>query len=279
MLLNVQPRAGSARNSKRLPANSARVHSGSLAGSVGIVTMTLARSEEEARQLVTALRKLSTAGLSAWVGEGGSVPGFAERLEGLPGVRLCPLADGFRPTLVNQLRSAFAAALQSDCAWFLSTEPDKSAFFGRGLRTLADNPPEGPVPGLVLASRTPQGFSTFPEGQRIAEGMMNRICSEALGQEGDFTYGPMLISRRLARFVERIPESLGWGWRFFLMAVAHQLGLGVELRPIGSPCPRSQRGEDDARSREYRLKQLVQNVTGLANGWTFLLDPPLETIG
>lgn len=247
--------------------------------SVGIVTMTLARTVSEARQLEAALRTLSGLGLPVWAGEGGSMPGFAERIEALSNVQVCPLANGCKPTLVRQVRTAFGKALESDCTWFLYTEPDKRAFFANGLLTLAQASaaPDSAAPGLVLAARTPRGFATFPEGQRIAEGLMNRICGEALGQEGDYTYGPMLIHRRLARDVERIPENLGWGWRFFLMALARQLRMGIVLRKVGRPCPRSQRGEDDARSRDYRLRQLIENMTGLANGWTFLLDPPTLT--
>ncbi|MFO1499786.1 MAG: hypothetical protein U1G07_15565 [Verrucomicrobiota bacterium] len=104
---------------------------------------------------------------------------------------------------------------------------------------------------------------------------MNRLCGEALGQPGDYTYGPMLIPRPLVRFFDLVPEHLGWGWRFFLIAVAHQLRMRTELITVGARCPQAQQNEDDLPARAHRLRQLHQNVTGLANGWTCLLDQPI----
>ncbi len=101
---------------------------------------------------------------------------------------------------------------------------------------------------------------------------MNKLSMEALGPAGDYTYGPMVVPMQLIPYLMLVPEDLGWGWRFFLMAVARQLRVPVRLTACGTSCLRSQRNEDDDRSRAYRLRQLVQNVSGLANGWTCLLD-------
>ena len=235
--------------------------------------MTLARDSSEARALERSLRVLSKPVRPIYVGEGGSDPSFVDRIKRLPNVHVCAIEDGREPTLVNQLHSAFSGARRSGAAWLLYTEPDKRAFFAKGLDSLAEaglNSDSGH--GLILAARAPRAFATFPEGQRIAETLMNRICGEALGQEGDYTYGPMLINGQLLNYMHLIPENLAWGWRFFLMAIAHQLRMSVTLRKVGSPCPPGQRDEDDAMSRAYRLRQLTQNVTGLANGWTCLLD-------
>jgi hypothetical protein len=242
-----------------------------------IVTMTRATTPAEARLLKGSLRALSRSNLPIYVGEGGSETDFVERVKKLPNVHLCRPAPGQRVTLVNQLRNAFARASAIGSEYLLYTEPDKRAFFAAGLRTLAASlaRPERARAGIVLAARTPESFATFPAGQRAAETMMNGLCAEAFGREGDYTYGPMLIHHRLVGHLENLTEDAGWGWRFFLMAIAHQLGLEIDFCPVPDRCPRPQRAEDDAQSRRYRLHQLVQNVAGLSNGWICLLHAPL----
>jgi hypothetical protein len=78
----------------------------------------------------------------------------------------------------------------------------------------------------------PAAQATFPKGQQIAERFMNRLCGEALGQPGDYTYGAMLINAGLLNETPLLPDNLGWGWRFFLIAAAHQpVGPAVTLTP------------------------------------------------
>ena len=244
---------------------------------VAIVTVTWARSPAEAQLLQRALRTLSKTGLPIYVGEGGSGRDFIRALGRLPNLRVCSLDTSCRPTLVNQLRAALTRAEETHPDYLLYTEPDKRAFFTQGLPMLIRTAQSGARrPGLVLAARTPRSFATFPKGQQIAERFMNRLCAEALGQVGDYTYGPMLISARLLKHTPPLPENLGWGWRFFLMAVAHQLRTPTVFCTVRTQCPASQRNEDDASDRDYRLRQLIENVTGLANGWTCLLDQPAQ---
>jgi hypothetical protein len=61
-------------------------------------------------------------------------------------------------------------------------------------------------------------------------------------------------------------QDIGWGWRFFLLAVARRLGFPIRRFVADLPCPPEQRGEDDTRSCIYRMEQLAQNVRGLALG-------------
>jgi hypothetical protein len=251
--------------------------SAAASNTIAVVSMTLARTEAEAGELLRALRALSKSGLPVFLGEGGSGPAFVESLKRLPGTHVCSPDRGARPTLVNQLRTAFAAAQSENPDFFLYTEPDKRTFFNRGLLSLADAARRSERPaGIVVAARSAADFATFPPGQRAAESLMNQVCGEALHLPGDYTYGPLLISRRLIPYLKFVPEDLGWGWRFFLLGIARQLGVPVELCPVPGRCPPSQRGEDDERSRGYRLRQLVQNVTGLANGWIDLLHQGLD---
>jgi hypothetical protein len=248
---------------------------------VAVVTMTRARTALEGRELAAALGVLLKNNLPVFAGDGGSLEGFLKQVSRWPNLHICPPQRQSRTSLVEQLRRAFAKAQQIHPQYLLYTEPDKRAFFARSLPPFltAATAAAGPAPGLVVAARTARGFASYPRGQRIAESFMNRLCSEALGQAGDYTYGPMLISARLLSVAPAIPENLGWGWRFFLIAVAHQLRMPIRLCTVTSQCPRSQRGEDSAQARDYRLRQLQENVTGLANGWTCLLDQPTMPVG
>jgi hypothetical protein len=207
------------------------------------------------------------------VAEGPSETAFAGWLAQRQELTVAKWQPQTKPGLVAQLLPAFRAARAYDPEWVLYTEPDKRQFFRDGLyRLIEASTAPGVRPGLILAARTAQGLRTYPCGQRTAETMMNQMCGEAVGQPGDYTYGPMLIHRSLLGYTEQMPEELGWGWRFFLIALAHQTRRDIALCTVPNECPRAQQAEDDPAARVYRLRQLVENVTGLANGWTFLLE-------
>lgn len=178
-------------------------------------------------------------------------------------------------TLINQLGIAFEKAGQTSADFILYTEPDKRSFFIDGVHLLVQQLENltHPAPGLIIAARSEDDFATFPSGQRAAETIMNELYGEALGVQGDYTYGPMLIHKELLKCFRLVPEEMGWGWRFYMMAIARQLGRTIHLCAVPGPCPPAQRSEDRTRSRRYRLGQLLENVSGLANGWIGLLDP------
>jgi hypothetical protein len=267
----------------RLPAQSNfQHHAAARPLRLAIVTMSRARTQEEEACLTESLSRLSAMGLPIYVGEGGSRSSFVGRLLALSNVTVSYPNPSIPCSLVGQLRAAFARAAEIKPDYVVYTEPDKLEFFRTGLhrmlRMLAREVERGPAPGLVLASRSSRGMSTFPLGQQVAERYINEICAEALDQPGDYTYGPLILHRRLLEYMPVIPSEVGWGWRFFMIAVARQLRLPVKLCVVPNTCPRSQRGEDDPRARQYRLRQLEENVTGLVHGWTCLLDHELATL-
>jgi len=144
----------------------------------------------------------------------------------------------------------------------LYTEPDKLEFFNNHLRYFLEK--SAAQRGMILAARSPDAFATFPRCQQLTESIMNRLCANALNSSGDFCYGPMLIPGALLAHVPQLESSFGWGWRFFLMGLAHRRGIGVNLVEGPFECPINQRNEDDTRARSYRLLQLDQNTAGFA---------------
>jgi hypothetical protein len=76
----------------------------------------------------------------------------------------------------------------------------------------------------------------------------------------------MFVRADLVPHVTELHEDMGWGWRPYLMAIAHRLGAGVAYHLADLPCPEHQRGEDHEAARIYRVEQLAQNVKGLALG-------------
>src|SRR5207248_7308524 len=105
-------------------------------------------------------------------------------------------------------------------------------------------------------------FRTFPDFQQLTEGAFNALCGAIVGERGDYCYGPFLMNRALVPHLEGLRPDLGWGWRPFVFATAHQLGYRIVHRVDNLPCPREQRVNEES-ERIHRLRQLRQNVDGL----------------
>jgi hypothetical protein len=120
--------------------------------------------------------------------------------------------------------------------------------------------------GVAIAARDEKSFRTFPPGQRWTETFTNEVANLYFGRRdarADYCYGPLLLSPKATTFALKAPDELGWGWRFYTMALAQKNLLQVQ-RIVGNyPCPPEQRGEDLPEDRLYRLKQLRQNLAAL----------------
>jgi hypothetical protein len=227
---------------------------------VGISTIMLARTAQEEQVLRASLAALSRLLLPIYVADGGSPEGLVNWVECLPGVTL------IRPTrrgLIAQVKTSLTAAQSAGHPFVLYTEPDKQHFFETAVLDLVRRAPDVSAPGLMLASRTNDSFSTFPPLQRFTESTINRMTGEAVGQVGDYSYGPFLIDRALIDWVDDVPDDIGWGWRHYLFVTAQRLGHGVMHFPGDFPCPPHQRDEDD-QERAHRIRQLSQNIEGLS---------------
>jgi len=239
---------------------------------IAVATMSLARSPEEEDLLHGSLEYLSAKGLPVVVADGGSEEGFGDRLRTLPHLTVVGRQTDGAPRLVGQVQASLAEAARIDSDWILYTEPDKRWFFEHRMDDFLTSVEGAGSASVVVASRDAASFATFPRGQQLAETLLNTLCAETFGVDGDFTYGPLLIRPELLPAVLALRQDLGWGWRIFLMAVAHRMGQPVALHSADLPCPEEQRGEDDVASRIYRMEQLAQNVRGLALGLKTALD-------
>jgi hypothetical protein len=224
-----------------------------------VATMMLARTLQEEQVLRDSMRALSRLQLPVFVADGGSPASLTEYVAALPGMTvLTPLRRG----LVPQVHTALTAAHEAGHPFILYTEPDKTGFFERGVIELIQRAPSTRDAGVILASRNEESFATFPPLQRFTESTINRLTGNVIGQVGDYSYGPFLLNRALVGHVDGVPTAIGWGWRHYLFAIAHHLGLGVLLVTDDFPCPLDQRDEDDT-ERANRMGQLSQNVDGL----------------
>jgi hypothetical protein len=226
---------------------------------VAVATITWARSPVEEAQLRRSLQVLAAWGLPVAVADRGVNPGFVDFLEGLEGVSVTvPAAAG----LVAQVQASFGVAAAFDRDFILYTEPDKEFFFAHGISSFLRCVTQAASVGVVLASRSPESFASFPPMQRYTEGVINHLCSERFGVAGDYSYGPLVISRALLPHVAALRHDLGWGWRPSVCLAAHRAGLQI-VHVVGDyPCPLDQRCEDEP-ERLHRLRQLSQNVMGL----------------
>ena len=231
-----------------------------------ISTISWARNEQEGNFLLECLRQLAKHRLPIVVTDGGSIGSFCERVGEIPGITLLPTVPYSGARLLSQVKATLAGASTLGADKVLYTEPDKQEFFERQLADFLEFGLREAEAGMILASRDAGSFETFPQGQQLTETLMDRLGAETLGVRGDLCYGPLILRRELCSALETVEEDIGWGWRFFMMAVSHRLGLPIQLYEADLPCPETQRGEDDLKSRLYRMEQLAQNVKGLALG-------------
>ncbi len=226
---------------------------------LSIATITLARDEKEADLLRTSLRQLAALQLPVHITDGGSEPAFLDY------VRVVPqfiLSDKEARGVWAQAKTSVLAAYETGSKFILYTEPDKLDFFKEYLPAMIETAQVEEKTGIILASRTLDGFATFPAFQRKTETTINQCCAEVIGKEVDYTYGPFLLNRELVPYLEHIKEEIGWGWRPFLFTLAHLSGYQVQTFEGPFSCPKDQR-QDDEKERLYRMRQLVENIQGI----------------
>lgn len=226
---------------------------------VAVATVTWARSESEEALLARSLARLAEAGLPVAVADRGASASFGDALKRLPGFSITvPAEQG----LAAQVEASIALAARFERPFILYVEPDKEIFFGPRMSDFLRRAPDGENVGVVLASRTEASYATYPPMQRYTESVINRLCTELIGEAGDYSYGPFLTNRVLLPSLSNLDRSLGWGWRHFAFHTAHRRGLRVVHIVDDYPCPPDQRAEDGA-DRTHRLRQLGQNILGL----------------
>ena len=235
---------------------------------IAVATITLVRSPDEEGVLHDSLSALAAIDVPITVADGGSPEPFVRAIADLPTVTVVH-AEG--RGLVGQVRASLARAARRGTPWLLYTEPDKREFFARHLVDFLHRSAVNPDSGIVLASRSPASFETFPPVQHYTETVANRLCADATGLAVDFMYGPFLLTPRLLPFLEQLPSEVGWGWRPFLFGLAPRLGLRVASVEGDYVCPPSQQVTDEA-ERLHRMRQLSQNIDGLVRSATTVAD-------
>ena len=224
---------------------------------ISIVSMTRA-SKGDYELHREALRELAAHALPTVVTDGGSGEEFLAYLNSFPHfvVQKAAQAGAFL-----QIKSSFDAARSLATPYVLYTEPDKQFFFEQRLSAFIEQAPDQGA-AIILPGRTEESFASYPESQRFTETFTNQLCGRILGGAGDFCYGPLLIQRELITCLDLLAEDIGWGWRPFLLNVAHRLKLEICQIAMDLPCPVEQRSDSEA-ELFHRMRQLQQNVRGL----------------
>ena len=236
---------------------------------VAVATITWARDTNEEELIHGSLATLAAAGLPIVVADGGSSERFVSSLRQVPNLTL---VDPEGRGLIAQIKASLGAAAKAHPRFILYAESDKQMFFEQKLaRFLAEATIADDV-GVVISARNEASFETYPRTQRMTEAAINALTGDVVGTPGDYSYGPFLLNRKLAPYLDGVPADIGWGWRHYLFALAARLGLTVVHVVDDLPCPEDQRADDPA-ERGHRLKQLTQNVNGLLLG----IDTPLRS--
>jgi hypothetical protein len=231
----------------------------SLPPSVGVATITWARTVDEAELLRHSFSELARATRRLSVADRGNDPDFAAFLRTFDGVRcVTPHAPG----LVAQVQASIAAAAEYHTDWILYSEPDKQSFFAGPMQSFVRRALNAGNAGIALPARTAESFATFPPMQRYTESVLNRLLGEMTGTTGDYLFGPLLIHRTLLHLIRALPDDLGWGWRPAIVLAACRLAQPIVLLADDYPCPEEMRSEDEG-DRQHRIRQLIQNLRGL----------------
>lgn len=231
-------------------------------GEVCIATMTLARTASEVATLGRSLQSLAALNVPVIVTDGGSTEDFVDFLRGFAHFRVFENAAA---GVVEQTRHSLRAAAKLETKFILYTEPDKKEFFELHARDFITQINQGESPAVVIAARSAEGFATFPAFQQYTESVMNHLCARYVQLPVDFCYGPLILDRALVPALDQVSAEIGWGWRFFVFAMARRLGWRLETYTNNFVCPFEQRQEDD-HEHLHRLRQLSQNIRGLMLG-------------
>lgn len=231
-----------------------------------VATISLARNKEEQKLLRTSLKQLAALTIPVCITDGGSPKDFINFLHGIPHFKIFE-ARGLWP----QAKRSITHAAKSGAQFIFYTEPDKLEFFTNHLKKMLETINVDEETGILLASRSAKGFSTFPSFQQMTETTINNCCKEVIGKEMDYCYGPFLFNTQLIPFLEKLDDNIGWGWRPFAFAISRRLGLEVSNFEGDFNCPLDQR-EDNATERIYRMKQLTQNINGIIQAATIDLS-------
>jgi hypothetical protein len=225
---------------------------------IAIATMCWARNDDEEKLLKASLFELNRLNIPVFITDGGSGIQFLEFIKSLSNFILLEPAKG----VWLQTRSSLNKAYDAGLPFIFYTEPDKTDFFIQSLPDLLENINVDEGTGIVLASRSKDGFTSFPDFQRMTETTINNCCKEILEGSFDYVYGPFLLNRNVVPFLKHLKTEIGWGWRPYSFNIAKRLGLKVNAFEGDFLCPIDQR-EDTASERIYRMKQLLQNIDGL----------------
>lgn len=225
---------------------------------ISIATITLARDEQEEQLLRTALHALSQLHIPVYITDGGSRPDFLDFLAGFPQfiVSEKPARGVFK-----QAKNSLIEASET-YEYIFYTEPDKYQFFIQFLSNMINSILGDEKTGIVLASRSANGFTSFPAFQQMTETTINNCCAELIGKTVDFTYGPFLLRSEFVQYLHLVKEDIGWGWRPFVFNIANRLGFNVDAYVADFFCPPLQQ-QDTPAERIYRMKQLKQNIEGM----------------
>ena len=226
---------------------------------LSIATITWARDEREEILLRASLQQLAKLQVPVFITDGGSANSFLDFLRSFPNFTL---AQETVKGVWSQAKNSLTTAYQSNSPFIFYTEPDKKDFFETGLPRMLSEVAVDAETGVVTASRSTDGFATFPAFQRMTETTINNCCAEIIGSPVDYTYGPFLMNRNLVPYLMQKQEDTGWGWRPYTFNIAKRLGYTVTAFTDDFMCPVDQR-EDNAKERIYRMRQLNQNIQGL----------------
>lgn len=230
---------------------------------IGVSTITLAHSPHEEKQIIDSLGLLSKLDLPVVVCDGGSPDSFLNQVKKINGVIITPQPSG---GLLNQVRESLNRAA-GIYPYVFYTESNKFAFFNDQLSFFLDEANKiikRSHPGVIVTSRSPESFSTYPPFQRQTETFINMLLAEFLGATElvDYSYGPRIIDSGLIPYLNQVTTDFGWGWMSYIVLMAKKINKEIKTVNFNLPCPKNEQGETE-KDKIFRLRQFNNHISAI----------------
>ena len=236
---------------------------------LAITTLSLIRSTNEEKIVFETVKTMSGLNVPIILVDGGSGERQKKCLQSLPNVDFFETSRGLRG-LSERLRIAFSEGAKTAEALFY-VHSDKVDFAKHYMKKMIDHYQTLPQHTMLVPSRTPKAFATYPLFQQNTELFLNAMVNEFLGKKEDYYYGPKLFSSALVPYFSKIKGEIGWGYEAFMYMINKRLGYQTEFYEVDNiRSPKDVGRMDDI--NVYRLRILQWQIEGLLQGMRIKLN-------
>jgi hypothetical protein len=225
---------------------------------IAIATPSWVRTPAESQVVIETITAYGALGIPVVVVDGGSPAAEQDKIKNISNV-LWFEAKG----LNEQLRVAHEEA-QKVADHIFYTHSDKLDFAQHEARKLMDYYRQLPNKGILIPTRTPGSFATYPEYQQKAEEFLSWFIGDYLKHHADYYAGPTIYPAQLVDYLPQLTGDIGWGIEAYFYVLAKRLNLPFDFISVDFKAPANI--EDDETTNNYRIKIVAQQIEAFLQG-------------